>query len=203
MDLGANSTQLLIEYRYWILIPLSLLEGPIVAFAAGTLAAAGYFNPYVLEVLFICRDLLTDLFYYYVGMFARTTRIVQWFLKKIGVTAEHLGKAQALWEHRPFSTMFLGKLSYGVAPSFFIVAGMVKMSLKKFIGYNASIASVQYGICLILGYEFGAVLGASFVALLDKIQIVIGALVIAFAVAYVIRHYGRKLLLREESKQSD
>src|SRR3989338_6591219 len=46
------TTQIILEYRYWILIPLSLIEGPIVAFVAGTLASVGYFNLYFLAVLF-------------------------------------------------------------------------------------------------------------------------------------------------------
>src|SRR3989338_3268506 len=109
------TTQIILEYRYWILIPLSLIEGPIVAFAAGTLSAAGDFNPYFLMVFFVIRDLVTDLAYYALGVYAAKTAFVRHLLHKIGVTAEHLEKARALWRDHPGKTMFFGKHSQGIA----------------------------------------------------------------------------------------
>ena len=55
-------SQLIIEYRYFILIPLSFIEGPIVAFAAGALASLGYFNVYALAIFFFVVDMLKDAF---------------------------------------------------------------------------------------------------------------------------------------------
>ncbi len=193
-------TPLIIEYRYWILIPLSLIEGPIVAIVAGTLAAAGYFNPYFLMVFFIIRDLVTDLAYYAVGVFAANTAFVRRLLHKIGVTAEHLEKAQALWRNHPGKTMFLGKLSYGIAPSFFVVAGMTRMSLTRFIGYNAIVAVFQYGVCLLLGYYFGNAAGGSITNIISNIQILTGVFVVSLIVFYLIRGYFRKRLLKEEEE---
>ena len=189
---------LIIEYRYWILIPLSLIEGPIVAFAAGTLSAAGNFNPYFLMVFFVIRALVTDLAYYALGVYAAKTAFVRHLLHKIGVTAEHLEKARALWRDHPGKTMFFGKLSYGIAPSFFVVAGMIRMSLSRFIGYNAIIAVFQYGICLVIGYYFGNAAGGSLVNMISNIQIVIGVVVICLFAFYFIRHYFRNRLLKAE-----
>ncbi len=193
-------TPLIIEYRYWILIPLSLLEGPFVALIAGSLAAAGYFNPYFLLIFFVIRDLFTDVIYYGLGVFAAKTAFVRRLLHKIGVTAEHLEKARALWNNHPGKTMFLGKLSYGIAPSFFVVAGMIRMSLKRFIGYNAVIAAFQYGVCLALGYFLGSVAGGSIVNIVSNFQIVIGVLLLCLGAFYLIRSYFRKRLIEEEKE---
>lgn len=191
-------TPLIIEYRYWILIPLSLIEGPFVALIAGMLAAAGYFNPYFLLIFFVIRDLVTDVAYYALGVFAAKTHLVRRLLHKIGVTAEHLEKARVLWEKHPGKTMFLGKLSYGIAPSFFVVAGMTRMSLKRFTGYNAVIAAFQYGVCLVLGYFLGNAAGGSIINILNNIQIVIGLLVLCLIGFYFVRFYFRRRLLKEE-----
>ncbi len=191
-------TLLIIEYRYWILIPLSLIEGPLVAFAAGTLAAAGYFNPYFLIVFFVIRDLVTDLAYYGLGVFAAKTALVRRLLHKIGVTAEHLEKAHALWKTHPGKTMFFSKLSYGIAPSFFVVAGMVRISLKQFISYNAIIALFQYAVCLLLGYFLGNAFGGSLIHMINNLQILIAVFVCGFIAFYLIRRYFRKRLLKAE-----
>lgn len=191
-------TPLIIEYRYWILIPLSLLEGPVVAFVAGTLAAAGYFNLYLLELIFVIRDLVVDAIYYGLGMFAGRGTFVRRMLHKIGVTADHLGKARALWETHPLRTMFFGKISYGIAPSFFVVAGMVRMSLTRFMGYNASVAAFQYGVCLLAGYYFGDVFNRQLFNALNGLQYAVGAAVVLYVAYHFIRSSSRRRLLAEE-----
>ena len=69
-------TELILQYRYWILIPLSFIEGPVVAFVAGMLASMGYFNIYFLSALFFVRDVGLDGVYYAIGHFggAQTSR---------------------------------------------------------------------------------------------------------------------------------
>jgi membrane protein DedA with SNARE-associated domain len=78
-------TPVLIEYRYWILIPLSVLEGPIAAFVAGTLASRGYFNPYLVYGIFIVKDCVVDGAYYYMGRFAGETALVARLLTRAHV----------------------------------------------------------------------------------------------------------------------
>src|SRR3989338_8364582 len=116
-------TEVILQYSYWILIPLTFIEGPVVAFVAGTLAAVGYFNIYFLAILFFVRDVWLDGVYYAIGHFGARTHFVQRMLKRIGVTPDHLEQVRVIWEKRPFWTMFIGKLSYGIASAFIVVAG--------------------------------------------------------------------------------
>lgn len=185
---------LILQYRYWILIPLSFVEGPIVAFFAGTLAAAGYFNIYALGAFFLVRDVVVDLLCYWVGYLGARTRWIMRLLARIGVTEEHLEEVRALWQRNPGKTMFLSKLSYGVAAGFIVVAGLVRMDLKKFITYGALIAFLHYGVLLVVGYFFGASFGATLTGLIEKVPYVIGALM-TIAIVYVLfkRYMGVKL----------
>jgi len=148
-------TELILEYRYWILIPLSIIEGPVVAFVAGTLAALGYFNVFVLMVFFFARDMIMDAFYYWLGYHGGRTETAKKLLKKIGIEESHLDDIRKLWEKHAGKTMFLGKLSYGVASSFIALAGTVRMPLKKFFGWGAVVAIVQFWGLIFLGYFFG------------------------------------------------
>src|SRR5271154_4469952 len=86
----SSTTQLIIEYRYLILIPLALIEGPIVAFIAGTLASLGYFDVYFLAIFFLVRDVTMDSIYYALGYFGGRTKFVMRMLAKIKVTPDHL-----------------------------------------------------------------------------------------------------------------
>lgn len=79
---AAAITHLILEYRYWIIIPLSFIEGPIVAFVVGTLSFLGYFNPFFAFSIFFLRDVLLDGFFYALGKWGGKTRVAQNLLKK-------------------------------------------------------------------------------------------------------------------------
>jgi membrane protein DedA with SNARE-associated domain len=197
----AHLTQLIVEYRYWILVPLAMLEGPIVAFFAGTLASLGYFNIYLLAVFFFARDIIMDGGYYALGHFGYKTRLAKWLLKKIGVTPEHLEQVRLLWERNAGKTMFFGKLSYGIASSFIVVAGIVRMPLKKFFAWGALVAILQYGTLLLLGYFFGNAFGGKIETILNNIQYLIAGASV-FIVGYLFfTHYMRRRTLKQQADE--
>ncbi len=193
-------TQVILQYRYWILIPLSLIEGPVVAFVAGTLAALGYFNMYFLAALFFVRDVGLDGVYYAIGHFGGRTAFAERMLAKIGITDDHLEQVRVLWEKRPGWTMFIGKLSYGIASAFIVVAGTVGMPLSKFFKYGIIVAILQYGVLLFAGYFLGASLGGDIVNIINNVQYVIAFAAIAISGYYIFSWYMRKKFL-EADKQ--
>ncbi|MFZ3043909.1 MAG: hypothetical protein WA058_02245 [Minisyncoccia bacterium] len=196
-------TQLILQYRYWILIPLSLIEGPVVAFIAGTLASVGFFNIYFLAILFFVRDVGLDGIYYAMGYFGGHTAFAERMLAKIGVTESHLEKVRALWEKRPFMTMFIGKLSYGIASAFIVVAGMVNMPLRIFFRYGIIVAILEYGSLLFAGYFLGASLGGSAVQIINNAQYVIAFAALALSVYYVFSWNMRKKFLKADKEIED
>jgi len=193
--------QLILEYRYWILIPLSFVEGPIVAFFAGTLAAGGYFNIYALAVFFLVRDIAVDGACYYLGHFGGKRPFIQRLLARMGVTQDHLADVSALWNKHPGKTMFFSKLSYGVAAGFIVVAGMVNMPVRAFFAYGAFIAVMHYGVLLLVGYFFGATLGAEFAVILERAPYVIGAAGVFFIGYYFFKKYLRTRLDKMEKEE--
>ncbi len=191
-------SQLILQYRYWVLVPLTFIEGPVVAFVAGTLAALGYFNIYFLGALFFVRDVGLDGVYYAIGHYGGRTKFAQRMLKKIGITPDHLEQVRVLWEKRPGITMFIGKLSYGIASSFIVVAGMVKMPLGKFFAYGIIVAILQYGVLLVAGYYLGASLGGSIVKIINNVQYVIAFAAIVISGYYIFSWRMRRKFLEED-----
>lgn len=193
-------TQLILEYRYWLLIPLSFIEGPLVAFVAGTLAAVGYFNIGFLAIFFFIRDVGLDGIYYAIGHFGGRTEFAKRMLAKLGITEDHLENVRLLWAKRPGTTMFIGKLSYGIASAFIVVAGMVKMPLSKFFFYGSIVAVLEYGTLLFTGYYLGASLGENFVHIIENVQYVIAFATIAISGYYIFTWYMRKKFLKTDKK---
>lgn len=194
-------TALIIEYRYWILIPLSLLEGPIVAFVGGTLSWLGYLNPFVAFSIFFLRDILFDCFFYFIGRFGRHTRLAQWTIHKVGMTGGHLDNVRHLWHNHGFRTMFFSKLSYGLSAAFLTVAGLIDFDVRRFLRYAVIIALTQYGTLFLLGYFIGTAIGVTENAL-EVIQrvILIGGL---FALAYIVFSYYMRRRTLEQEKHPD
>lgn len=188
-------TQLILQYRYWILIPLSFIEGPVVAFVAGTFAAVGFFNIYFLAALFFVRDVGLDGVYYAIGHFGGHTAFSERMLGKIGITDDHLEKVRVLWVQRPFMTMFIGKLSYGIASAFIVVAGMVKMPLKTFFKYGIVVAILEYGTLLFAGYFLGASLGGTAARIISNVQYLIAFFALVITLYYLFSWYIRSKFL--------
>lgn len=193
-------TALILQYRYWILIPLSFIEGPVVAFVAGTLASMGYFDMYFLAALFFIRDVGLDGLYYALGYFGGHTAFAERMLAKIHVTDDHLEKVRALWVRRPGMTMLLGKLSYGIASAFIVVAGMVKMPLFIFFKYGILVAILEYGTLLFGGYFLGASFGGSAAHVINNIQYVIAFATVAISGYYLISWYLRDKFIAQDEK---
>lgn len=195
-----SATELILTYRYFILIPLTFLEGPIVAFIAGTLASLGYFNMYALAALFFARDISMDLLCYALGHFGWRQGWVRRWVAKMGVTEEHLGEVEALWSRYGFRTMFFSKLSYGIAAAFVVVAGVVGMPLKRFIAYGAVVTVLQYGSLLFLGYFLGNAFGGTIQGVLEKIQYVLLIAGVGLIGFYILRRYMRRRLEGQEKE---
>lgn len=197
--MSLESTNHIIQaYGYWILIPLALLEGPIVAFAAGMLASLGYFNIYALALLFFVRDMVMDALYYGLGYFGSQNKSAQRCMLWLGVRDSHLDKIRTLWNKHAGKTMFFGKLSYGIASSFIILAGVVKMPWKKFFAYGALVSVLQFWTLLALGYFFGSSLGGRAAHILEVIQYIFAGIMIFGSLYYIVSLSMRNSLLKND-----
>lgn len=192
-------TPLIVEYRYWILIPLTFIEGPIVGFITGALASLGYFNPYIAFSIFIFRDVLVDALWYWAGRYGGKTRPAAWVLRKVKVTPEHLHSVRKLWDTKGLRTMFISKLSYGIAQLFLAVAGMVEMPFGRYFRYALVVALIEYGGLFLLGYYLGEAFG-SLEKILSNLLLVIGILALVIAGYYIFTHFMRARALEAEKE---
>ena len=129
---AASIAALILQYRYWILIPLTFIEGPIIAFVTGALSRMGYFDPVFGFCIFIARDMLMDVAWYAAGKYGSRTRLAGWMLKKAHIQDHHLESVRTLWDTHGLRTMFVAKLSYGISQLFLAAAGMVNMPVARF-----------------------------------------------------------------------
>ena len=140
--------------RYWILVPLALLEGPTVALVTGGLASRGDINIWVAYGLFVAKDLAVDGTFYVCGR-GIARGMLPAALRRIHVTPRELELVRAMWYERGWRTMVIGKLAWGLSPLVLGIAGLVALPPGRFFLYASGVALLQYAVLLALGYSLG------------------------------------------------
>jgi membrane protein DedA with SNARE-associated domain len=186
-------TRIILTYRYWILIPLSLIEGPIVAFATAALAARGYFNLYVVFWFFVIKDVIVDGAYYYAGRFVAAGRITSRFMTHSHVI-RNIGRVRSQWEDHAWRTMAAGKLCWGLGPAVLTSGGIIGVPVRAFLTYASALAVLQYGVLVGLGYKVGQAFQTVSVLVRTAQIVVAGAVVVALI-------YARQRLRTSEERR--
>jgi membrane protein DedA with SNARE-associated domain len=193
-------TQLIIDYRYWIIIPLSFLEGPVIALVVGTLSSFGYFNPFVAVWIFFVKDMVMDGGWYFIGRYAKNTAFVHRLLHKGGLLTESTEQFKEQWQKRGWWTMFVAKLPHGFSSAFLAMSGLIEAPLGKFFTYAAIIALLQYGLLFVLGYYFGSFFASS-PDLISKVQYILTGLLFIIGAYLLLVWYLRRRFAKKTPPQ--
>ena len=126
------------------------LPGDSLLFAAGTFAALGSLNVYVLAGLLIVAAILGDTVNYSIGHYLGERAYNIKFLKK-----EYFDRTHAFFEKHGGKTIFLARFVPIVRTFAPFVAGIGKMSYTYFITYNFVGGIVWVLLFTFAGYFFG------------------------------------------------
>lgn len=144
----------LITYKYFILFPLSVVEGPIVTILAGSFIPVGLMNIFIAFPLIVAGEFLGDAIYYLIGSLGSGKFIERWG-RYIGITRERVEIIENHYKKHTGKTLIIAKFSHFVGGAFMIAAGMAKVPYRKYFWFNL-IATVPKTVLLILiGYYFG------------------------------------------------
>jgi membrane-associated protein len=141
--------QLLLTYKYLILIPLSIIEGPIVAVICGFLVTLKILNPLLVYVILVIGDIVGDGGIYYLGYSGKR------FLKYFRVTDEKLEKAKTYFQENHKKAIMMSKLLHGIGFVGLVAAGASHAPYGRYFKTCALISVVQSFIMLMIGILFG------------------------------------------------
>jgi membrane-associated protein len=140
---------LLLTYKYIILIPLAVIEGPIVSVICGFLVTLGVFNPLLVYMVMVIGDIAGDGIIYYIGYSGKR------FLKYFRVTEEKLEKAKTYFHENHKKAIFMSKLVHGIGFTGLIAAGASHVPYKRYFLTCTLISVVQSAVMLTVGILFG------------------------------------------------
>lgn len=145
---------LLLSYKYLVLFPIVVFEGPIVTVIAGFLATSGRLDPFISFPLIVAGDLVGDTIYYFLGKWGGNKFALKWG-KFFGLNESRLKKVERLFSMHGKKTLILGKLSHAIGVVILFAAGVVKFPYLNFLLLNL-VATVPKSLALLLfGFFFG------------------------------------------------
>ena len=177
------------------LVIMPFLPGDSLLFAAGSFAALGVLNPWILVILLCIAAILGDTVNYWIGhyigpkAFSGNIR----FLKK-----EYMDQTHAFFEKHGGKTIILARFVPIVRTFAPFVAGVGAMTYKKFILYNVVGGILWVNIFVWLGYFFGTL---PFVQ--ENFEIAIIAIVLISVLPMIYEYIKAKLEARKEKKQAE
>lgn len=144
----------ILKYRYFILFPLSIIEGPIIAIVAGFLCRQGILNFLIVYCILIAGDIIGDSMYYALGYWSNSPFAMK-LVNRMGIKKDRLEKVKFYFGSNPFKAITLSKLILGVGVAGLFLAGKSKISYARFFTICLIISFVQCLLYLIIGWFFG------------------------------------------------
>lgn len=191
----------LLTYRYIVLFPIAIIEGPIIAVVAGSLAANDQLNFFLAYFIIVAGDLVGDSMYYMLGRFGRN-KSLHIFGRRIGLAKEHTRKVDLHFEKHAGKTLFLGKLAFSLEIPVILSAGIAHYPYPQFIKYmTAGVLPKTFGLMLV-GYFFGFSIAGAKHDLAYASRASLAALLVLVGIIVAVRISRKKLALRDPKARS-
>ena len=140
-------------YKYFILFPLVVIEGPIVMVITGFLSSTGQLNFFIAYLVIIIGDVVGDSIYYSIGRWGGPQFIGRWG-HYIGLNLDHIKKLEYHYDRHTAKTIILGKLAYSMEVPFLIASGLAKVPFLKFMFYVFIPTIPKSLLFVLIGYYF-------------------------------------------------
>ena len=146
--------ELLLTYKYLIVVPLAIIEEPIISVVCGFLTTLGVFNlPLVFAVL-VLGDIVGDAIQYSMGYCGKRfcgKRVLNYFK----MNDENLEKAKIYFSNNHTKAILASKLMYGVGFFGLVAAGMLHVPYRRYFKTCAIISLIQSTVMVTAGIFFG------------------------------------------------
>jgi len=186
----------LLAYRYIILFPLVIIEGPLVTILAGFLASLGQFNLLICYPLIVVGDVIGDVLMYAQGRWGGKPAVERWG-HYFGLKPEIIGRLEEHFKNHPGKTLIVGKISHFFGGPVLIAAGMARLKFSKFLWFNVLGTLPKSLVLLLVGFYFGEAY-AKFDKFFTYAGWAAGILVVLCIAAYFIIAKISKKYLAEE-----
>lgn len=180
---------LLLQYKFLIIFPLAVVEGPILSVICGFLISLGLLSLPSTLFLIVFGDLVGDTLYYFVGKWGRRL-----FAKRL-----HATKLDTHFKKHSRRTIIFGKIAHGAGSFILIAAGAAHTPFGEFLLFNLIPTIPKMLFFLAIGYFFGAQY-QRIGSILDVVAWVVIAILASIAVYLLTRSLQKQEIKLEEQE---
>ena|SRR5258708_5692531 len=143
------------HYKYLLIFPIAVFEGPIIIIVSGFLVFLGYLNPLVAFVVLVVADTIGDALHYLVGKYGQSLAWVRKLVSYLGYNDKNKELLQNHFDKHRAKTFILAKFSHGVGGIIQIAAGAVGVDFTQFLLLSITGTIPKTLLLLIVGYYIG------------------------------------------------
>lgn len=141
---------LILTYKYFIILPIAIVEGPSIAIITGALVATGFLNPFIVYAIVVLGDMVGDTLYYCLGRFGG---LDSWLCRFLKIDAHKIVILEKMFQDNGPKFIFLGK-TQGLGAAVLIAGGIAKYPYKIFILYNTLATLIKSFVLMAIGFYF-------------------------------------------------
>ncbi len=191
----SHTIQLILQYKYFFILPATLIEGPFVMMVSGFLIKLGYLDFVPAYFLLMAGDLMGDALWYGIG-YHWGEGFIRRFGKYVSITDAGVAALKRLFHRYQDWILLISKITmgFGFALGTLMIAGLVKIPFRRYLLLNFFGQFVWTGFLVGVGFVLGNaylqvdnVLGKLFVVML---------LIIAFLALVGFGKYLRTRMLK-------
>ncbi len=150
-----DALNILEHYKYLLIFPIAVIEGPIIIIISGFLIYQGYLNALTAYVILVIADTMGDLLYYSIGRFWRRLQWLKKYARWLGYSEKSEAFLEGHFKNHKGKTFLLAKVSHGIGGAVQISAGIAKVDIKVFLMYSLAGTLVKTYLLLLVGFHVG------------------------------------------------
>lgn len=143
------------HYKYFLIFPIMVIEGPIIAVISGFMAYLGILNIFLLYPLLVLGDLIGDSLYYAIGKYCSRFRLVKKLVFYLGYSEKSEEFLKSHFDKHMTKTLLLAKLSHGLGGTVQVTAGIAKVNFPQYISIELVGTMIKTLFLLVLGFYLG------------------------------------------------
>lgn len=147
--------------KYLLLFLGSYFEGSAAMMAGGLLYRLGHVTFLPMYIALFMGDLLSDTMWYFIGYFGARKFLLK-YGRFVHITPTILDKAEGKFRTHHLRILVISKLTmgFGFATAILATAGMLRVSLVRFLTINILCGIVWVSFLIGIGYYFGNILAS-------------------------------------------
>lgn len=143
------------HYKYLVILPIAIIEGPIIAVISGFIVSLGLANGYIVYILLLLGDLIGDSLHYVLGRYGREKRWLGRIKNFFGYDDDVENFLQRHFEMHKGKTFIVAKVSHGLGGAVQVAAGMARVNYRQFFWWNFIGTLPKSLILMLIGYYAG------------------------------------------------